>query len=263
MLSSEYLAALRAERQAVLEFCGDLSDAEWRADSTADGWSVKDVVAHMASDMRTVVTPAAVAFMRTDDVETLNEKAVAGLRGRSPQGVMEYFARWTRIGVAALRVMTGPGIERVPLRVGELGRYPLRIFPALYVFDWHTHLRHDIAAALGRPHPPTDAARMAAILDWLTVLLEQSQRERLAWLDAPVALTFTGPGGGSWGVHPDPRRTIRVERGAPEGAATRIVTPATEFPLWATTRAPWRECDVAITGDTEVATRFLDAIDLV
>ena len=29
------------------------------------------------------------------------------------------------------------------------------------VFDHHTHLRHDMAPALGRPVPGTDANRMA------------------------------------------------------------------------------------------------------
>ncbi|MFE3193605.1 maleylpyruvate isomerase family mycothiol-dependent enzyme [Nocardia sp. NPDC059240] len=263
MPTNEHLSALRVERQAVLDFCADLTAAEWQADSRAAGWSVKDVVAHMASDMRTLVTPAAIAFMRTDDVETLNERAVAASRSQSPQAILDDFATWTRIGTTALAVMTAPGIARIPLRVAELGRYPLRIFPALYLFDFHTHLRHDMATALGRPLPPTDAPRMAAILDWLTALLAQSQRERLAWLDASVALTCTGPGGGTWRIHPDPRRTLRVEPGDPDGAAVRIVTPGSEFPLWATTRAPWRDCDVTLTGDTELGTRFLDAIDLV
>jgi hypothetical protein len=52
---------------------------------------------------------------------------------------------------------------RVPL--AELGCYPLGLMiggaPA---FDHHTHLCHDMAAALGRPVPPTDADRMRAVL---------------------------------------------------------------------------------------------------
>lgn len=261
--NGDHLSALRIERQAVLDFCADLTDAEWHADSLASGWSVKDVVAHMAADLRTVVTPAALAFMATKDVEGLNERAVAASRRRSPAEVLEGFATWTRIGTAALTVTTGPGLGRVRLPVGELGHYPMRIFPAMFLFDWHTHLRHDIAAAVGRPEPPTDERRVASILDWLTGLLEQSHRERLAWLDAPVAITFTGPGGGTWRIQPDRGRPVRVRRGGPEGTAAQITARADEFPLWGTTRAAWRDCDVSITGDTALGIRVLDAIDLI
>ncbi|MFE3027404.1 maleylpyruvate isomerase family mycothiol-dependent enzyme [Nocardia tengchongensis] len=261
--NGDHLSALRVERQAVLDFCADLTDAEWHADSRAAGWSVKDVVAHMAADLRSVVTPDALAFMATKDVESLNERAVAASRSRSPEQVLEGFATWTRVGTTALAVMTAPGVGRVRLRVGELGRYPMRIFPAMFLFDWHTHLRHDIAPALDRPHPPTDEQRAASILEWLTTLLEQSHRERLAWLDEPVAITFTGPGGGTWRIEPDPGRAVRVRRGGSERSAAQITARTDEFPLWGTTRAAWRDCDVSITGVTEIGARVLDSIDLV
>jgi hypothetical protein len=32
------------------------------------------------------------------------------------------------------------------------------------VFDHHTHLRHDMVSALGRPVPATDADRIRAVL---------------------------------------------------------------------------------------------------
>ncbi|WP_433591710.1 maleylpyruvate isomerase family mycothiol-dependent enzyme [Nocardia sp. CA-145437] len=261
--TADHLSALRIERQTVLDYCADLTDAEWRADSLAAGWSVKDVVAHMAADLRTVVTPAALAFMATKDVESLNERAVAASRRRSPAQVLEGFATWTRVGTAALAVLTAPGLGGVRLPVGELGRYPTRLFPAMFLFDWHTHLRHDIAAALDRPHPPTDERRVASILAWLTSLLEQSHRDRLAWLDAPVAMTFTGPGGGTWRVDTDQGGPIRVRRGGTENTAAQITARADEFPRWGTTRAAWRDCEVSITGDTELGTRVLDAIDLI
>ncbi|MFF0610328.1 maleylpyruvate isomerase family mycothiol-dependent enzyme [Nocardia tengchongensis] len=261
--NGDHLSALRIERQAVLDFCADLTDAEWYADSRAAGWSVKDVVAHMAADLRSVVTPDALAFMATKDVESLNERAVAASRSRSPQQVLEGFATWTRVGTAALAAMTAPGVGRVRLRVGELGRYPMRIFPAMFLFDWHTHLRHDIAAALDRPHPPTDEQRTASILEWLTTLLEQSHRHRLAWLDAPVAISFTGPGGGAWRIEPERGRPVRVRRGGTENTAVQVTARADEFPLWGTTRAAWRDCDVSIAGDTEIGARVLDSIDLI
>ena len=41
--------AFKTERSQVLAFCDSLGPADWRMDSNAEGWSIKDVVAHMGS----------------------------------------------------------------------------------------------------------------------------------------------------------------------------------------------------------------------
>jgi hypothetical protein len=143
-----------------------------------------------------------------------------------------------------------------------LGWYPIKLAPAILLFEWHTHLRHDIAAALDRPAPATDARRMTAILSWLMTLLEHSHREALNWLEDPVALTLTGPGGGTWRLEPHGGR-LRVRPGGTAGAAAHIAGLSPEFPQWSTRRVPWRACAVAVTGDAEIGTRVLDSINLV
>jgi hypothetical protein len=51
-------------------------------------------------------------------------------------------------------------------------RYPIGLMiSGALVFDHHTHLRHDMAPALGRPVPATDADRMRAVLTWMTAVL--------------------------------------------------------------------------------------------
>ncbi|QLY28189.1 maleylpyruvate isomerase family mycothiol-dependent enzyme [Nocardia huaxiensis] len=257
------LDALRRERQAVLDFCADLTEAEWHTPSRAAGWTVKDVVAHMAAETRALVTPAALRFMTTGDVEQLNERSVAAARSHSPQRVLSGFSRWTRVGTAAMSVTSAPALNHIPLRIGELGTYPARILPALFTFDLHTHLRHDIAPALGRPAPATDETRMAAILGWLMALLEQSQARTLAWLDTPVALTLIGPGGGTWRIQPAGQGRLSVRHGDAEGASARITGSAIDFPSWATTRSPWRDHNLELTGDTALASRLLDTLNLV
>ncbi|MFJ4651740.1 maleylpyruvate isomerase N-terminal domain-containing protein [Nocardia sp. NPDC088792] len=262
-MSSGYLAAMRAERAAVIDFCADFSAEEWAAPSRAEGWSVQDVVAHLATTQRALVTPAALATMRSHDLERLNDEVVAAVRGRSSQQVYGDFVSWSRIGCAALGLSTLPGIERVRLPVGELGRYPLRLMPTIFVYDWHVHLRCDIAPALGRTPPGTDDRRMSAALAWTMALLEQSHRTRLTWLDAPIALTLRGPGGGTWRIEPAGAGGLRVQPGDVTGAATRITGSATEFLSWATRRSPWAEAELTITGDVPVGERFLDTLDLV
>ncbi|MGW4531730.1 maleylpyruvate isomerase N-terminal domain-containing protein [Nocardia sp. NPDC004340] len=210
MSTSTDLAGLRAERRDVVDFCATLTDAEWMAPSRASGWTVKDVVAHMTGDLRTLVTPDLLSYVTTSRIEQLNERGVTRSRGRSPDQVLRDFARWTRPGIAVLFVVTAPGIRAIPMRVGELGWYPMR----------------------------------------------------LRWLDVPVGLVLTGAGGGTWRVEPT-GRGLRVRRGPVGGTAARITGSAADVPLWSTTRVPWRTCDIEIDGDAEIATRFLDNLDLV
>lgn len=262
-MSSQSLAALRVEREALLDYCAVLDPAEWAAPSRAAGWSVQDVIAHLTANQRALVTPAALPAMATKQIERLNDRMVAKARSQSPVQVLAGFEAWSRRGIRAMRVFTGPGIGRVPLPIGELGAYPLSRLPAIFAFDWHTHLRHDIAPALDRPAPSTDNQRMSVVLSWMMALLQGSHRSRLAWLDAPLALTLHGPGGDTWRIEPAGKGRLQVRVGSPSGTAAQISGQSLEFPAWSTTRTPWRDSDVKITGDAAVAERFLDALNLV
>lgn len=261
-MSSPHLPALHDERLAVLEFCRDLGPADLGAPSAAAGWSVADVLIHMTTVLRAVLTPAAVAYMTTRDVERLNEHLVDEKRSHTTKQLLAEFETWSRRGYAALTVLTMPVLGAIRVPAGELGWYPLELAPAMILFEWHTHVRHDIAPALDRPIPATDPRRMTSILRWLTTLLEHSHRETLSWLDAPVALTLTGPGGGTWRLERRGGR-LRVRPGRAAGAAAHIAAMSVEFPQWSTRRLPWRACAVAVTGDTEIGTRVLDSINLV
>lgn len=261
-MSSPHLLALRDERRTVLGFCGGLSEADWHAPSAAPGWSVADVFVHMTTAVRAVVTPDMIPYMTTHDVERLNEQLLTDRPRDDTSCLLGEFARWSRRGCAALRVLTAPGLRLLRTPIGELGWFPTELAPAILMFEWHTHLRHDIAPALDRPAPATDARRMTAILSWLMPLLERSHREALAWLEDPVALTLTGPGGGTWRLEPH-QGHLRVRPGRAAGAAAHIAGLSPEFPQWSTRRVPWRACAVAVTGDAEVGTRVLDSINLV
>lgn len=45
--------------------------------------------------------------------------------------------------------------------------------------------------------------------------------------------------------------------------AAHITAPALTFPDWGTQRSSWRESDVTVTGDTQLAARFLDAVNVI
>ncbi|WP_433726927.1 maleylpyruvate isomerase N-terminal domain-containing protein [Nocardia sp. CA-129566] len=261
---TDHIAAFRRERDAVLAFCAQLTPAEWAAPSRAAGWRVRDVIAHLGSECHLNFGPDVVKVMRSRNIERLNDDFVARRADWEIDRVVGEFATWSsRIAIAARATQPWPlGSIRIP--IGELGSHPLRLLPSILTFDFHTHLRHDIAPALDKEIPATDADRMRLILEWMLALLADFGANHRIWLDRPIGLTLTGTGGGTWRLEPIGRGRLRaVAGGSDDRTAAQITCAATDFPSWATTRTRWRFHDVAITGDAELAERFLDSIDLV
>ncbi|MFF0095103.1 hypothetical protein ACFYSF_34925 [Streptomyces canus] len=173
---------------------------------------------------------------------------------------MAEYQRADRRATTLLDVVRRTPAARVRVPMAELGRHPLGlVIGGALVFDHHTHLRHDMAPALRRPVPPTDADRMRAVLTWMiAVLSDQVAQAPVAGLDARIALTLTGPGGGTWwfdeagGLAPS-ESTV----------AAHVTAPALTFPDWGTQCSSWRDSEVTVTGDAELAARFLDAVNVI
>lgn len=253
-------AAFRAQRADVLAFCASMGPADWRMNSRAVGWSIADVVAHMGSSCHAMFSPAVVKIMRADAVEQANDQFVDARRDRTPAQVLSEYRRWSGVFGAAIPVMTATPLARVPVPVGELGRFPMRLFPSALVFDHHTHLCHDMAPALGRRAPGADANRMAAVLEWMmAVLSNQLAAAKPVWLDRPLSLTLTGPGGGSWCV----TDAGTVIQGSAQSGVSRITAAAAEFPEWGTQRIGWQDRDVRIDGDLDYGAAFLDWLNII
>lgn len=253
-------AAFRAQRADVLAFCESLGPADWRMNSRAEGWSITDVVGHLAAGCHAMFTPAVFRIIRATDIEQTNDALVDLRRDRTPaQGLGEY-RRWSRIFGATIPTMVRKPMAMVTLPLAELGSFPMRLLPSALVFDHHTHLHHDMAPALGRSVPAADANRMAAVLEWMmAVLSNQLRAAKPSWLDRPLSITLTGPGGGSWRI--DTSGTVTPC--SPGSDAAVIIAAASEFPEWGTRRADWRDRDVRLDGDADYAARLLDWINIV
>jgi len=253
-------AAFTAERAEMLAFCATLAPAEWRMNSLAEGWRIQDVVAHLGTGCHAVFSPAATKLMRGNDIERANDAMVDSRRDWSSTDVLAEYRRWSRIFGAVFAAVGRTPLGGVQAPLADLGKFPARLLLNALVFDHHTHLRHDMAPALGRPAPGTDANRMAVVLEWMmAVLSNQLRAQKLSFLDRPLSLMLTGPGGGTWRVKPDGSVTL----GAAEPAAAQITGVACEFPQWGTARSRWRDADVIITGDADYAAAFLDTVDIV
>ncbi|HEY2096347.1 MAG TPA: maleylpyruvate isomerase N-terminal domain-containing protein [Pseudonocardia sp.] len=256
-VSLDRAAALRREHAEIVRFCRQLGDEEWRAPSAAPGWRVQDVVAHLGGSCHAIFTPTSLKLLSSKDIERTNDVLVARRRD------------WESARV-----------------LGELGRFPAAVLlSSAFLFDQHTHLRHDIAPALGRPAPETDGPRMSLVLEWMfAVLGNQLRAARPPWLTRPISISLAGAGGGRWRIGVDGGVTavdtavdravdtavgpavgadVGTAAGADRDSVTHIAGAAAEFPGWATLRAPWRERDVRIEGDEALGAALLDHMNVV
>jgi uncharacterized protein (TIGR03083 family) len=258
------VGALRREREDVLAFCRLLGEDEWKAPSGCPGWSVQDVLAHMAAAAHGAFTPWLLKVMRSKSVERSNDADVEARRDRTPAEILAEYETWSARFTKLMQAGQLPVMGATPFPLGDIGRYPFALITSAIVFDHHTHLRHDLAPALGRPSPPTDEGRMEAVVEWMLAVLPQTGRESLSFMDRPVLLTLEGSGGGTWGVMPTAGGgRVRVRTGPTVGAVAHITGLAEEFPVWATTRQAWRDHDLKLEGDEAYAARFLDAVKII
>jgi uncharacterized protein (TIGR03083 family) len=252
--------AARRERAEILTLCHDLDDSEWQSPSAAAGWRVQDVVAHLGSSCRALFNADVVKILRSKQIERTNDDLVDERRSWTPAQTLTEYERWSARGMRVFDLASRTPLAGLPLRIGELGRYPVAQMVGAMVFDTHVHLRHDIIPVLGRQAPATDDNRMAVVVDWMmAVLSNQMAFERPDWRDRAITITLTGLGGGSWTLGAD--GTLRPGRDS--SVAAEVAGVATEFPEWGTKRAEWRDRDVAISGDNDYGVRFLDAMNIV
>jgi uncharacterized protein (TIGR03083 family) len=257
--------ALKTQRQVVLDYCAGFAHDDWSAPSKAAGWRVRDVIAHMGGTCRGLFGRQAITLIFSDDTEQTNEDLLAPRRAWPTDRVLDEFARWSTAFIAVASAANQPLLGGTPLRVGSLGRYPVRQLASMLVFDWHTHLTYDLAPAINRPAPAIDDNRLATTLEWMLTGLEQMNRDQMRWLDKSLTLTLTGPAGGTWTIDPAEhgRLTVTESTAATATAAAAITGVSTDFPAWATNRIAWRTAGLTIAGDTGCAEKFLDAVHII
>lgn len=262
-MAMDRVGALRAEREAVVTFCRGLAPDEWSTPSRCPGWTIQDVVAHMGAACHGTFTPWVLKMMRSKAIERANDADVAARREWSAKRVFGEYEVWSRRFAAVQVGLQRPPLRSIPIRLGELGSYPARLLASAIVFDSHVHLRHDMAPAVDRTVAPSDAGRIAVVVEWMMAGLPTMSGDALKWMDRPVEITLRGDGGGQWGVVPGPDGRAGVVAGPVGDPAARIGAPVASFPIWATRRQPWRSADIEVQGDEGVGSRFLDSVIVV
>jgi uncharacterized protein (TIGR03083 family) len=231
---SDAIEAVRADRAALLEISRGLTPAQWQAPSGCPGWSVQDVVAHLAAGFWAMVDLSQLPDITGQPFEHGAEVWVQSRRGLRPRDVLADYEQVSSTGLDRLAGFAGLDMQ-VPL--ADAGTYPAALVPAAYGFDHYTHIRADLFAPRGPldgEPPPSDELRTGAALDWIEAALPQ--QNTAAEARATLELDVTGPGG----------RVITFGSGP---AKATVTSDGPAFVRWVTQRASWPDVGAQAAGD--------------
>ena len=220
------IAALEADRDAVLTICANLGGSDWPAASGCPGWSVKDVLGHIGALFWAVVDPGRLPDVTGLATEAAQEVYVEASRGLGPIELVEDYEAVSAQALERLAGLTGEDFE-IPL--GDLGTYPAAALPLAFCFDHYLHIRADLFAPRGPLTgltPPSDQLRVDPMLDWIEAAVAQQNRDRLAALNGAIEVGIEGVGA----------RTVRIGAGE---VAVRARCGAHDFALSVTQRRGW------------------------
>jgi uncharacterized protein (TIGR03084 family) len=206
---------LEAEQERLEAILDGLDEEAWRSPSAAEGWTVADVVLHLAQTEDAVVWFATGGDtfdrqrLESPGVDAAAERMVRAERAE-PAIVFERWKSGRRAALAALRAAD----PRQPIPWVANPLKPATLATTRLAEHWAHGL--DITGPLGAPFPDTDRLRHIAWLAHGTLPYAFA----LAGDDAhPVYCELTGPGGDSWRYGPpDADSTLA----GPAGAFCRV-----------------------------------------
>jgi uncharacterized protein (TIGR03084 family) len=234
----EILAALSAQHDALGALLAPLDEAGWRRATPCEGWTVADVVLHLAQTDEIAVASAqgrfgdtltrvAADLSQAGPVGSVDDGAammVAHERGAPGTAVYD---RWSA-GAAALRdelARCEPG-TRVDWVAGQLS---VRTLVTTRLAECWIHTG-DVEVALGHQPVSTDRLRHIARLAWRTLPYAFSGAG--LELAGPVAFRLVGPDGEAWDFEPDGEPVTVVSGDALElclVAGRRLAGPASSL----------------------------------
>jgi uncharacterized protein (TIGR03083 family) len=230
------IEALEADRKALLDICAGFGDADWKAKSGCEGWSVQDLVAHMGALFWMVVDPSQLADAGDLPTERVQDVFVEARRSWSSAEVLADYESVSTEAIGRLAGLEGQDFE---LPLGDLGTYPAMLVANAYSFDHYTHIRIDLFAPRGplTAEPPVaDELRLVPAIDWIEAALPQQNAQPVDSLGGKLQIVLDGPGGGT------------IHLGSGPGRAELRSTPPS-FIRWITQRATWEGEEVEASGD--------------
>jgi uncharacterized protein (TIGR03083 family) len=216
--ADQALGIARADLDATLALLRDLDAADWRRPTSCTGWTVHDVVAHLAGQCEEWARPDRMIrrvrrARRSGSAGLLDRHNQLQVHDRADTGDQQLIAdleHWAGKGLRAIGRIPAPLRHRMRLSLvfpEETKLLPEDSFDylirVLLARDCWMH-RLDIAAATGRTTIPGQHD---------THVVEQVVHDlSLAWNGPAVALELAGPAGGRWTLGPgDPAATVRAD----------------------------------------------------
>ena len=231
------LRAIEEDRNAVLAVCSQIPEAVWAKDSGCPGWSVQDLVSHMACSFWLAVDPS-----KLPDPGGLPAERAADLYvdSRRSMTVEEVVADYEQVSLRGLEVLAAVADQDFEVPLGDVGTYPASVVPTAFAFEEFIHLRYDLfppdGPLEGEP-PPADELRLAPTLDWIEASLPQQNASLLDALGKSVEVRLDGLCA----------RTLTIGGGA--DVAAQITTDSLAFVRWVTQRGTWEDLGVRAEGD--------------
>jgi len=264
-MTEQAIDALRAIHSEIRTMASTLTAEQWQSPSACEGWRVQDVFAHVTSNLKEVVEPAPPPEGEVPDIgaEAAMEAMVAPRKDWTPEQLMAEYDQYADGWLAAMAAMQEEPTASTEMPLADLGTHPLHLVANAFAFDHYCHLRIDLADVAGELTAADDTMVRPGI-DWMIAGMPQMQPDALkAAVTSPLVLNLTGPGGGQWTISPaGDHALIGVTAGASSDAVATISSSAHDFVSWGTKRSDWRQaCE--LTGDTSVATSFLDTVDII
>ena len=215
VVMDEIVAALVEQHSELAGLLAPLDESGWRRPSPCEGWTVADVVLHLAQTDELAIGstqghfPEALERLAAGlgpgrDVDDGAARMVARERGGPPAAVR---CRW-QDGADELSRALGNADphERVQWVAGELS---IRTLATTRLAETWIHTG-DVAEALGKDLAPTDRLRHIARLAWRTLPYAFERAGRV--LAGTVAFELRGPTGDAWNFVPD-AKPLTVIRG--------------------------------------------------
>jgi uncharacterized protein (TIGR03084 family) len=245
---TELIRDLRGVQDRLVDVLEPLTPEQWRTPTPAEGWDVRDQVAHVALVEEYAVTalgdPEAFALLVAESVADPDGfEARLCERGRTLDGE-ELLARW-RSAAATLRALLADparGLLEPGTRIAWFGpSMGVRSFLTARLMETWSH-GQDVRDALGAPPDAGGALRHVAHLGVTT----RGWSHVVRGLDPdpePVAVRLLGPDGEEW-------------TWGPSDASSAVAGTALDFCLVVTQRRHWHDTDLVATG--AAARQWLD-----
>ena len=214
---------LEAEQDRLDGILAGLDDAQWLAESAAPGWSVADVVLHLAQTEEAVVaTMTGGTAARPPESGLSVDEAMDWLVKSQRAAPAEVFKRWQDARVASVAALRAAD-PAVPLRWIEAPLKPATLATTRLAEHWAHAL--DITAPLGLELPDTDRLRQIAWLAHRSLVYAFAISGQEA---QPVYCELTAPGGVEvWSFGPaDAQSRITGSAGAFCRVAAQRLGPA-------------------------------------